>query len=140
MWEKWVQGYICYFEINCKGWEIFFSIIFYKSEKITHKQVFKSLLRYPCDHCEYAATKLYELNMHKQSMHDWVKYSCDQCEYAAVRFLDLKIHKQSNHEAVRYPYDLREYSAKHSSAHVWKNIKKKTFFLYFSFFSGVICL
>ena len=42
------------------------------------------VMKYPCDKCEYAATKASHLKHHIESKHERVRYPCDKCEYAAT--------------------------------------------------------
>lgn len=45
------------------------------------------------------------LMLHKRSMHDGVRYPCDQCEYAATRILNLKLHIARKHDCIWCPCD-----------------------------------
>ena len=45
----------------------------------------------------------------KKSKHEGIKYPCDQCEYVATRHYNLKQLKQFKHEIIRYPYYQCEY-------------------------------
>ena len=47
-------------------------------------------MRYPCDRCEYAATRAADLKKHKESKHEGIRYTCDQCDYAASNAGNLK--------------------------------------------------
>ena len=55
-------------------------------------------MRYPCDKCEYAATKASNLKEHVEKKHEGVRYPCDLCEYAATRARILKQHIESKHD------------------------------------------
>ena len=62
----------------------------------THNEI-----RYPCDQCEYAATKRSNLKLHKKSLHKGVRYPCGECEYLATHASSLKRHKKCVHEGVK---------------------------------------
>ena len=49
-------------------------------------------VKYPCDQCDYASTRLSDLKTHKESKNKRISYPWDQCEYAASRLLDLSAH------------------------------------------------
>ena len=66
---------------------------------------------YPCDQCEYVATKKSNLDRHKRIKHEGIRYPCDQCDFAASQQGHLKGHKEITHEGIRYPCDQCEYSA-----------------------------
>ena len=76
-----------------------------------HKESKHEGIRYPCDHCDYAATTATSLKQHTHTKHEGIRYPCDHCEYAATTKADLKRHKESKHLGVRYPCDQCEYSA-----------------------------
>lgn len=54
--------------------------------------------KYPCDQCDYKATRQWNLKKHKLSVHEGVKYSCDECDYKATDQSQVKKHKRSKHE------------------------------------------
>ena len=49
-------------------------------------------VRYPCYHCEYAATQACVLKKHIENKHIGVRYPCLQCVYAATTASHLKKH------------------------------------------------
>ena len=57
-------------------------------------------MRYPCDHCEFAAVTAGHLKTHIESKHKGVRYPCDQCMYAATIKSDLKRHKKRKHNKI----------------------------------------
>ena len=52
-------------------------------------------VKYPCNRCEYQATRQYSLKRHIQSKHEGVKYACNQCDYQSCEYHGSK-------EALRY--------------------------------------
>ena len=52
---------------------------------------------YPCNMCEYSATRISFLKRHKETKHEGVRYTCDLCDYAATRKDKLKVHKAKKH-------------------------------------------
>ena len=55
-------------------------------------------IQYPCDQCEYKATKKGSLKSHIESVHEKVQYPCNQCEYKATQNGNLKRHIQTIHD------------------------------------------
>lgn len=53
--------------------------------------------KYPCDQCEYKATRQWNLKKHKLSVHEGVKYGCDECDYKATDQSQVKKHKRGKH-------------------------------------------
>ena len=47
--------------------------------KSIHKGV-----KFPCDQCDYKATRTGPLLEHIKSIHEGVKFPCDQCDYKAT--------------------------------------------------------
>ena len=41
-------------------------------------------VKYPCNHCDYKATKKGNLLTHIKSKHEGVRFPCDQCDYKAT--------------------------------------------------------
>ena len=64
--------------------------------KINKKRKLEGV-RYPCNKCEYSATKRNHLTEHIKNKHEGVRYPCDKCEYAATRATNLRIHIKSKH-------------------------------------------
>ena len=62
-----------------------------------------SKMGYPCDECEYVATRTNDLKRHVESKHKGVRYPCPECEYAATTASHLKKHMKKKHEELRYP-------------------------------------
>ena len=56
--------------------------------------------KYPCDKCEYIATKSSHLKQHKESKHEGVRYPCDECTYIGNHVIGLKRHKENKHWGV----------------------------------------
>ena len=67
--------------------------------------------RYPCEQCEYMATRKESLDQHKISVHEGIKYHCVQCGHQAISKSNLTQHKRSAHEGIEYPCRQREYQA-----------------------------
>ena len=53
---------------------------------------------YPCDLCDYVATKLWDLKKHKESKHEGIRYLCDKCDYLGTSSSALKKHMEMMHE------------------------------------------
>ena len=64
-----------------------------RAKKVSHKKS-KSGANvhntYPCDKCEYVASRKDKLNMHYKSVHLGIKYPCTECDYVASRPDKLK--------------------------------------------------
>ena len=54
-------------------------------------------VKYPCDQCDYKATKKGTLSTHMKSIHKGIKYPCDQCDYKATTKCNLLRHFNSVH-------------------------------------------
>ena len=77
------------------------------------------IFRYPCDKCEYAATRSSDLKKHKENKHEGIRYPCNICENIASTLLCLKSHKKYKHEGMRYPCEICGYSVyKHEHLHM----------------------
>ena len=63
----------------------------------------KTLQKFPCFECEYAATTRRLLKEHIESKHEVVVYPCVQCDYSATTAKNLRSHVECKHEGVRYP-------------------------------------
>ena len=65
-----------------------------RGKKVSHKKT-KSAVNvdntYPCDKCEYVASRKDKLNMHYKSVHLGIKYPCTECDYVASRPDKLKV-------------------------------------------------
>ena len=68
-------------------------------------------VKYPCDQCDYKATRKHSLLTHIKSIHKGVKYPCDQCDYKATYKNHLLKHIKSRHEGVKYNCDQCDYKA-----------------------------
>ena len=66
---------------------------------------------FPCNQCEYVATRAYNLKIHFKSKHEGVRHPCPECEFAATRARGLKIHIERKHEGLKYPCPNCEYAA-----------------------------
>ena len=58
------------------------------------------ILKYPCNKCDYQATKKSNLTTHIQSLHKGVKYACNQCDQQFTAQRSLKMHIQSKHKGI----------------------------------------
>ena len=58
---------------------------------------------FPCDQCDYEATKKGSLLRHVNSIHKGVKFPCDQCDYKATSKRGLLNHIKSKHEGLKFP-------------------------------------
>ena len=63
------------------------------------------IIRYPCESCDYSATKASHLKQYIERKHEGIRYPCDSCEYTAILTSHLKWHIESKHEGVRYHCD-----------------------------------
>ena len=43
------------------------------------------------------------MKKHIQSKHEGIKYPCNQCDYQATKQGSLQTHIQSKHEGIKYP-------------------------------------
>ena len=68
-------------------------------------------MRYPCDQCDFSATRKLDLKVHVERIHEGVRYPCDQCEYVATTRRNLKAHIECKHEQARFQCDQCEFSA-----------------------------
>ena len=59
--------------------------------------------KYPCNECEYQASKISHLNVHQQSVHQGRKYPCQECEYQSTTKSNLTAHHRSVHLGEIYP-------------------------------------
>ena len=57
------------------------------------------VVRYPCDQCDYIASRPDKLKRHKKCKHEQggVRYPCDQCDFTASRSDNLNQHKKNKH-------------------------------------------
>ena len=84
-------------------------------------------VRFPCDQCEYIATRKDKLNHHVRTKHEGHRYSCTQCSFQATRPDKLRQHTQAKHEGIIYPCDHCDYFAKrHDNLISHLNAKHKT--------------
>ena len=63
-------------------------------------------VNFPCDQCDYKATRKGHLLNHRKSRHEGVKFPCDQCDYKATERVNLLHHIRSIHAGVKFPCDL----------------------------------
>ena len=69
-------------------------------------------LGFPCDQCEYVATRAGNLKQHKAAKHLGVRYPCDLCDHVSTQLGNLKQHKAVMHGCEsRYTYNHYEYVA-----------------------------
>jgi len=66
---------------------------------------------YPCEECEYKATKKWHLKVHVEATHKGIRYPCGQCSYEAKTKQTLQRHVESIHEGIRYPCQFCDYKA-----------------------------
>ena len=66
---------------------------------------------YPCNDCEYVASRAHSLKRHVEIKHIEKTYSCDECEFVSTTAYYLKVHVESKHEGVRYPCPQCEHAA-----------------------------
>lgn len=66
---------------------------------------------FPCDQCDYQATRIDNLNQHIKSQHEGIKYACNQCTYHASRPSNLRNHARKMHEGFKYYCDQCDYKA-----------------------------
>jgi uncharacterized Zn-finger protein len=52
---------------------------------------------FPCEHCEYIATRGDHLKKHVEAKHLGVTYACDLCPYQATQKQNLKRHYKLKH-------------------------------------------
>merc|ERR1711974_280031 len=64
----------------------------FKAEDVTETVVDDEEKHYPCDHCDYQATRKSQLQEHIQSKHEGINYPCDHCDYQATRKSQLQEH------------------------------------------------
>ena len=55
---------------------------------------------YPCDKCEYAATRAEQLREHIKRKHERVRYPCEKCEYSTTARGYLKTHVERKHKDI----------------------------------------
>ena len=66
---------------------------------------------YPCNQCDYKATREEHLKKHKEYKHEGVRYPCDKCDYKGITEGKLKVHKESKHQGICYYCDDCQYKA-----------------------------
>ena len=64
-------------------------------EDLRHRRKKKLTKQYPCDQCDYVATRSDHIKRHKENKHEGVQYPCDQCDYTATQSGNLKKHIES---------------------------------------------
>ena len=85
-----------------------------KSTNMTHYRSAhkdQDATEYPCNQCDYQATRQVNLQQHIRSKHEGIKYPCNQCDYQATRQSSLQKHIQSVHEGMKYPCNQCDYQA-----------------------------
>lgn len=58
--------------------------------------------KFPCDLCDYEATRPDNLRIHKQSRHEGVRFSCEECGKEFSNPSGLSLHKRTKHEGRTY--------------------------------------
>merc|ERR1712189_9619 len=54
-------------------------------------------IKYPCQQCDYQATRSYNLQLHIKSKHEGIKYPCQHCDYQATQSVNLQRHIKVKH-------------------------------------------
>ena len=74
-------------------------------EKLALFLLFRRIVNARCKLCSYQARskQAKDLNEHIQRVHEGIRYPCDLCDYQATKRGHLKTHKESKHEGKRYP-------------------------------------
>ena len=67
---------------------------------------------YPCDLCQFTATKPCRLKLHIEAIHLGLTNSCEQCDYQTPYPHTLKRHIESRHFGTRFLCEFCEYSGK----------------------------
>ena len=57
--------------------------------------------KFPCDLCDFQATKKGHLIKHKNAIHEGERYICDLCDYQAVDKRSLRKHQLSLHDTLK---------------------------------------
>ena len=60
-------------------------------------------MKFPCDRCDYKATRKEGLLIHIKYKHEDIRFPCSQCNYQANQKKSLHRHTKSVHEDVRFP-------------------------------------
>ena len=68
------------------------------SRHISSQYIIHEGKRYPCNLCQYEATRKDELKRHIKSIHEGVTYPCHLCGYRATLNRNLRKHIQTIHE------------------------------------------
>ena len=82
-----------------------------KSKSTTHLQSVHMGKKYPCEKCEYKATRKSNLTTHHQSVHMGKKYQCLECDYKATKKSSVTTYQQSVHMGKKYPCAECDYQA-----------------------------
>ena len=58
-------------------------------------------IKYPCDQCEFKATKEALLIVHKKK-HQKIVYSCNVCSFQTKNKQSLKVHTETLHDGLKH--------------------------------------
>ena len=78
------------------------------------------VVKFPCNQCDFKASKKGNLMTHLKSRHKGLKYPCDQCDYKATDKGNLSRHLKSKHEGVKYPCDQCDYKSSYKGLNITK--------------------
>ena len=59
------------------------------------KRTKRSKVGFPCNKCEYVATRAHHLRIHVENKHEGVRYPCSQCMYIRTTAGSLKVHVEN---------------------------------------------
>ena len=65
----------------------------------------KEVVKFPCDQCDYNATRKHRLLTHIKLIHENVNFYCYQCDYKASKKHHLLKHIKSIHDGVKFSCD-----------------------------------
>ena len=71
-----------------------------KNLRIHIEYVHDGKKKYPCDKCNYQATRKDTLKNHKDTVHEGRKYPCGLCDFQATQKQILNTHKTKVHNHI----------------------------------------
>ena len=77
---------------------------------------FHVYVKYPCQQCDYQATKNSDMAKHNQSVHMGRKYPYQECGEQFTVNGSLTVHQKSIHMGIKYPCQQCEYKATQKSS------------------------
>ena len=87
------------------------AIYFFIRRLNLHKAERHGAARYPCDTCDYTATKSCDLKRHKQTQHNPTQLRCKHCDFVGSSVAELKSHmKAAEHRDPALSCDVCEYT------------------------------